>query len=122
MKQLVLASGNAGKLREFAHLLAPFDFEVLPQGHFGVPEAAEPHVTYDENALAYRARRYFDTHPGEVSIGFLYDRMRLVVGKDSVVYPSYNNRMWRFERSLLPMGKAAFPASYLDGATGIATL
>lgn len=77
---------------------------------------------YDENALAYRARRYFDTHPGEVSIGFLYDRMRLVVGKDSVVYPSYNNRMWRFERSLLPMGKAAFPASYLDGATGIATL
>ena len=52
MKRLVLASGNAGKLREFARLLAPFDFDVLPQSHFGVPEAAEPHVTFVENALA----------------------------------------------------------------------
>ena len=52
MKKLVLASGNAGKLREFARLLAPFDFDVLPQSHFGVPEAAEPHVTFVENALA----------------------------------------------------------------------
>jgi hypothetical protein len=31
VKKLVLASGNAGKLREFGQLLAPFDFEVLPQ-------------------------------------------------------------------------------------------
>jgi XTP/dITP diphosphohydrolase len=52
MKQLVLASGNAGKLREFGHLLAPFDFEVLPQSQFNVPEAEEPHITFVENALA----------------------------------------------------------------------
>ena len=52
MKQLVLASGNAGKLREFGQLLAPFDFEVLPQAQFNVPEADEPHVTFVENALA----------------------------------------------------------------------
>lgn len=77
---------------------------------------------YDDSALAYKARRYFDANPGEVSIGFLYDRMRLVVGKDGVVYPSYYKRMWRFERSLLPYGAAAFPASYLDGALGLATL
>jgi cation transport regulator ChaB len=77
---------------------------------------------YDDGALAYKARRYFDANPGEVSIGFLYDRLRLVVGKDGVVYPSYYNRVWRFERSLLPYGAAAFPASYLDGATGVATL
>lgn len=51
MKQLVLASGNAGKLREFGQLLAPFDFEVLPQSAFNVPEADEPHVTFVENAL-----------------------------------------------------------------------
>jgi XTP/dITP diphosphohydrolase len=52
VKKLVLASGNAGKLREFAQLLAPFDFEVLPQSAFNVPEAEEPHITFVENAMA----------------------------------------------------------------------
>ncbi len=52
MKQIVLASGNAGKLREFAQLFAPLDIELLPQGQFNVPEAEEPHATFLENALA----------------------------------------------------------------------
>ncbi len=52
MKQLVLASNNAGKLREFSALLATVDFEVLPQAHFNVPEAEEPHGTFVENAIA----------------------------------------------------------------------
>jgi XTP/dITP diphosphohydrolase len=52
VKKLVLASGNAGKLREFGQLLAPFDFEVLPQSAFNVPEAEEPHITFVENAIA----------------------------------------------------------------------
>jgi XTP/dITP diphosphohydrolase len=52
VKRLVLASGNAGKLREFGQLLALFDFEVLPQSAFNVPEADEPHITFVENALA----------------------------------------------------------------------
>jgi XTP/dITP diphosphohydrolase len=52
VKKLVLASGNAGKLREFGQLLAPFDFEVLPQSAFKVPEAEEPHITFVENAIA----------------------------------------------------------------------
>lgn len=52
MKRLVLASNNPGKLKEFAQLLAPFDFELLPQSAFGVPEAEEPHPTFIENALA----------------------------------------------------------------------
>ena len=52
MKKLILASGNAGKLREFGQLLAPFDFEVLPQSAFNVPEAEEPHITFVENAIA----------------------------------------------------------------------
>ena len=51
MKKLVLASNNPGKLREFAQLLAPLDFEVLPQAQFNVPEAEEPHITFVENAL-----------------------------------------------------------------------
>jgi XTP/dITP diphosphohydrolase len=52
MKQIVLASNNAGKLREFGQLLASIDIEVLPQAHFNIPEAEEPHVTFVENALA----------------------------------------------------------------------
>ena len=52
MKKLVLASNNAGKLREFSQMLATLDFEVLPQAHFNVSEAEEPHVTFVENALA----------------------------------------------------------------------
>ena len=52
MKQLVLASGNPGKLREFAALLAQFDFEVLAQSAFNVPEADEPYCTFVENAIA----------------------------------------------------------------------
>jgi XTP/dITP diphosphohydrolase len=52
VKRLVLASSNAGKVREFRELLAPLDFEVVPQGELGVPEADEPHYTFVENALA----------------------------------------------------------------------
>ena len=52
MQKLVLASNNAGKVREFQALLAPLDFEVIPQGELGIPSAEEPHHTFVENALA----------------------------------------------------------------------
>jgi XTP/dITP diphosphohydrolase len=51
MQKLVLASNNAGKVREFAALLAPLQFEVIPQGALGIPSAEEPHHTFIENAL-----------------------------------------------------------------------
>ena len=51
-RRLVLASNNAGKQREFASLFAAYDIQVVPQSQFNVPEAAEPHVTFVENALA----------------------------------------------------------------------
>jgi XTP/dITP diphosphohydrolase len=52
MRQLVLASGNPGKLREFRQMLTPLGIEVVPQTDLGVPEADEPHGTFVENALA----------------------------------------------------------------------
>ncbi len=52
MQKLVLASNNAGKVREFRALLAPLNFEVIPQGELGIPAAEEPHHTFVENALA----------------------------------------------------------------------
>ncbi|UGQ45188.1 RdgB/HAM1 family non-canonical purine NTP pyrophosphatase [Massilia endophytica] len=51
-RKLVLASNNAGKLKEFNELLATVDFSAHPQGEFGVPEAEEPFFTFVENALA----------------------------------------------------------------------
>jgi XTP/dITP diphosphohydrolase len=51
VKRLVLASSNAGKLREMRDLLAPLDIEVVPQSELGVPDAEEPHRTFVENAL-----------------------------------------------------------------------
>jgi len=52
MKKLVIASNNAGKLREFQFLLQPLGVEVLTQAALGIAEAEEPHVTFVENALA----------------------------------------------------------------------
>jgi len=52
MKQLVLASNNPGKLREFQQMLAPLGIEVLTQAELGIAEAEEPHCTFIENALA----------------------------------------------------------------------
>lgn len=52
IQRLVLASNNAGKLRELSAMLAPLGIEVVTQGSLGVSEAEEPHPTFVENALA----------------------------------------------------------------------
>ena len=52
IERLVLASNNAGKLRELSAMLAPLGIEVVTQGSLGVSEAEEPHPTFVENALA----------------------------------------------------------------------
>jgi XTP/dITP diphosphohydrolase len=62
LKRIVLASGNAGKLREFAELLGPEGIDVVPQGALGVPDADEPHFTFVENALA--KARHAAAHTG----------------------------------------------------------
>ncbi len=51
-RTLILASNNAGKLKEFSALLAPINFDLHTQSEFNVPEAEEPHVTFVENAIA----------------------------------------------------------------------
>ena len=49
--RVVLASSNAGKVRELNQLLAGAHIEVLPQSSFGVPEAEETGLTFVENAI-----------------------------------------------------------------------
>jgi XTP/dITP diphosphohydrolase len=51
-RRLVLASNNPKKAVEMSALLAPLGIEVLPQSAFDIAEAAEPHPTFIENALA----------------------------------------------------------------------
>ena len=59
---IVLASGNAGKLREFASLLAPLQLNVIPQSQFDVPEVEETGLTFIENAII--KARAAATHTG----------------------------------------------------------
>ncbi len=50
--RIVLASGNRGKLDELQAMLEPLGFELVCQAELGISEAAEPHRTFVENALA----------------------------------------------------------------------
>lgn len=62
MSKIVIASGNPGKLREIARILAPLEIEALPQSDFNVPDCPEPHVTFVENCLA--KARHASRHSG----------------------------------------------------------
>jgi XTP/dITP diphosphohydrolase len=48
--RLVIATHNAGKLREFHDLLAPFDLDLVSAGELGLPEPDETGTTFIENA------------------------------------------------------------------------
>lgn len=52
MKEIVLASGNRGKLAELEPLFAEFGMRLLPQSEFQVDPAPEDGLTFVENALA----------------------------------------------------------------------
>ncbi|MGZ2744042.1 RdgB/HAM1 family non-canonical purine NTP pyrophosphatase [Burkholderia stagnalis] len=51
LSRIVLASNNAGKLREFTAMFSTVGIDVIPQGDLAVPEAEEPYRTFIENAL-----------------------------------------------------------------------
>ena len=50
-ERLVLATANAGKLRELAEILAPWNVDVRPQSEFTDKNAVETGMTFVENAL-----------------------------------------------------------------------
>jgi len=62
MKQLVLASGNTGKLREIAALLDDLGYQLYAQSEFGVSEVAETGTTFVENAII--KARHAASHTG----------------------------------------------------------
>ncbi len=50
-QQIVLATGNKGKVKELATMLAPFNMTIIPQNECDVPEADETGTTFVENAI-----------------------------------------------------------------------
>jgi len=50
-KQVVLATGNPGKVKEMQSELSRFGFEVLPQSQFNIDEAIEDGLSFVENAI-----------------------------------------------------------------------
>ncbi len=62
MNRLVLASGNAGKIREIEEILSPHGVEVLPQSQFVDAGAEETGLTFVENAIL--KARHASRHSG----------------------------------------------------------
>lgn len=48
--RLVLATHNAGKLREFRELLAPFGLDIVSAGELGLDEPEETGTSFEDNA------------------------------------------------------------------------
>ncbi|MEX5412285.1 XTP/dITP diphosphatase [Atlantibacter hermannii] len=51
MQKVVLATGNAGKVRELASLLRDFGLDIVAQTDLGVESAEETGLTFIENAI-----------------------------------------------------------------------
>ncbi|NRA60702.1 MAG: XTP/dITP diphosphatase [Psychrobium sp.] len=51
MTQIVLATGNKGKVKELAGMLAPLNIDVVAQSEFNVPDVPETGTTFIENAI-----------------------------------------------------------------------
>jgi len=64
---VVLASGNAGKLRELTAMLQPLGWQVRPQSEWDVPEAVEDGLSFIENALI--KARHAARHVGLPALG-----------------------------------------------------
>ena len=63
MQKVVLATGNAGKVRELASLLNDFGLDVVAQTDLGVESAEETGLTFIENAIL-KARHAAQNGPG----------------------------------------------------------
>jgi len=51
MQKIVLASGNAGKLKELREILSDKEIDLVPQSQFDVSDADETGLSFVENAL-----------------------------------------------------------------------
>jgi XTP/dITP diphosphohydrolase len=66
-RELVLASGNSGKVRELSSMLKPHGWKVTPQNHWNITEAVEDGLSFIENALI--KARHASKHTGLPALG-----------------------------------------------------
>ena len=87
-ESIVLASNNAGKVREIGQLLAGARIHIVPQGEYGVPEVEETGLTFVENAIL--KARHAARHSGLAAIaddsGLEVDALRGAPGIYSARY------------------------------------
>lgn len=109
MTRLVLASGNAGKLKEIEPLLAPLGWDVRPQSDWGIEDAVEDGLTFVENALI--KARHAAKHTGLAALsddsGLVVDALGGRPGLRSARYadgggPEANNRKLLAELAGVP--------------------
>lgn len=67
IRKLVLASGNAGKVRELSAILEPLGWAVVPQSNWNITEAVEDGLSFVENALI--KARHASRHTGLPALG-----------------------------------------------------
>ena len=93
IRKLVIATHNAGKLREISALLAPYGVECLSAGDLGLPEPEETGTTFAENALI-KAR----AAAGAAALPALADDSGLCVdalgGRPGVYTADWAERQW----------------------------
>ena len=91
--QLVLASGNPGKLKEFQSLLDTFGMNIVPQSDFDTPEVEETGLSFVENAII--KARFACSHTGLPAIaddsGLAVDALRGAPGIYSARYAREEN-------------------------------
>ena len=51
IKRIVIASGNAGKIREISKIFQGLGCEVIPQSELGIAAVAETGTSFSDNAL-----------------------------------------------------------------------
>ncbi|TXS92262.1 RdgB/HAM1 family non-canonical purine NTP pyrophosphatase [Parahaliea aestuarii] len=96
MSTVVLASGNAGKLKELDRILAPLGLKLRSQAEFEVPEVPEDGLTFVENALI--KARAAARHTGFAAIaddsGLEVDALRGAPGIYSARYAAGEAHQW----------------------------
>lgn len=91
--QVIIASNNAGKLREFRELLRELPLEIRPQSDFGVSAAEETGLSFVENAIIKARHACQETGLPAIAddSGLAVDALRGAPGIYSARYSGENN-------------------------------
>lgn len=66
MKEIVLASSNKGKIKEFTEIFKDKGIKIIPQTEFNIPDAIETGLSFIENAIL--KARHCSKHTGLAAI------------------------------------------------------